>query len=71
MKYKIRDLRNNPDDKKDRDAEELAHNLIGYACFTNVHPKEVGGVIKKLKKAGKDFSGLKSEHTEKDRMLGK
>ena len=71
MTHKIRDLRNNPEDKKERDAEELAHDLVGYACFVDAHPREVGGVIKKLKRSGKDFSNLKSEHTEKDRMLGK
>ena len=71
MKYKIRDLRNDPKAIEDRDAEELANDLVGYACYVDAHPREVGGVIKKLKRNGKDFSKLKSKHTKKDRMVGK
>jgi len=70
MEYKIRDIRNNPELKKERDSEELAHKLLEMSILCNVPIRQVGGVIKKLKHMF-DFSNLKSEHTQNDRIVGK
>lgn len=70
MKYKIRDLRNNPEAVKERDAEELAHELAFMAIFFSGPRKEIGAIIKRYRHQF-NFKDIKSEHTEKDRMFDK
>lgn len=66
MKYKIRDLRNNPKAKKDRDAEDLVCELgLMAMCYSG--SRKVGELIKSLKHRF-NFKDIKSEHTEKVRL---
>lgn len=67
MKYRIRDLRNDPDAKKERDAEELVHQLSLIAYLFEGPRKEVGAIIKRYRHRF-NFKDIKSEQTEKDRI---
>lgn len=68
MKYTIRDLRNNPDLVKNRDAEELVDKLASFAFFSSYSLSKVGIVVKKLIETGIDFSDITSEQTKNRRI---
>jgi len=71
MAHKIRDLRNNPEAVKERDAEELAHKLWMFGALWHLgkYGKQ-GDVIKQLSNRF-NFKDIKSEHTEKERIIDK
>ena len=70
MSHTIRDLRNNPEAVKERNAEELAHDLSMFGGLYNIYRigNKPGAVIKELIEHGKDFSGIKSNHAKNERV---
>jgi len=67
MSHFIRDFRENPELKKERDAEELLE-LSEMATIYLDAEKKPGDLIKKLKRSGKDFSHITSDMTKNQRI---